>query len=79
MFENKLTKSSIQKKSESALSMFRNAMQNLEDASEQARTLFGKNQEKIKDLQSENSDLNVLISDNEKVVNNISDLIGKGE
>lgn len=77
MFSKKqVTRQSIQDKSIGALSMFRAAISQLLEASNEAEGLISKNQDYINDLELENKALTKLCVENNNVIVNIESLIG---
>lgn len=70
-----ITKSSIKAKAEGALSLFRTAINGLKASSEEAVGLHTTNEVAIETLNTENKELSELMSDNQRVIDNISKLI----
>lgn len=76
MFGTKpITTETIKAKADAALSLFRTAVKNLQDSSDESVSLQQANQATIDDLELNNRQLETLVDDNEKVITNINNLI----
>jgi len=80
MFKTKViitSKASALEKARQGVSMFRSAIKTLMDSNTQAQEIMKTNDETISHLADENDELSLLVTDNDKIVNNIQGLLGE--
>ena len=74
--KNITTAEALRAKSESAIGAFRVLVSNLRTTNEEAAIVKSANQEQIVRLEQENAAIDILTSQNEKIVDNIENLLG---